>query len=137
VDAGGNITTYVYDGSGNLTTVTEMLPGPDRVTTYQYDAQGRVTEAMDDLGTASIVDDRYTCYQYDTAGRLTTYIQDTQTMCNSASAMTTTFTYDARGQLVRITDPQGAEAQLTYVPAPGTLLLVVLGLGALARRHHT
>jgi len=140
IDAAGNATEYSYDPSGNLIEARETMPpgppDPDRVFQYQYDVQGRVTELRDSyLDVNNPADDRYTCFQYDSSGRLTTYIEDTQTTCNSGRGLTTTFTYDALGQLASITDPQGAQAQATFVPAPGTLLLLGLGLGGLALRR--
>ena len=63
-DRQGNITTYAYDGTGNLTTQrTPQLAAPNHVG-LTYGAKGRVVQVRDMAGTS-------TSYSYDTLGHIT------------------------------------------------------------------
>lgn len=83
-DEKGVITTYEYDGTGNLTRKTE--------------AQGAATE-------------RVTSYTYDTNGNLLTTVTSADA---NTQATTTTMTYDASGNLASTTDPEGNVTSYTY-----------------------
>lgn len=133
-DGNGNQTTYTYDTTGNVATVTPPAPlGP---TTYTYDPAGRVATAKDGKNqTATYTYDnndrvtqiRYaatcvpaTCvaYTYDNAGNLTTrvdaagtttYTWDTQNRPSGKTigGVTTSVTYDGAANIVTYVDPLG------------------------------
>jgi RHS repeat-associated protein len=129
-DPDGNVTTYGYDASGALvsitnalrqeTQITQHLPGglPQKIvdpngllTTLGYDARNRVlskTEAQ-----------WVTTYAYDAAGNLITLTRP------DASALA--FTYDAAHRLVAITDSLTNKIQYTLDAAGDATQWQVLG----------
>ncbi len=111
-DAAGNVTTYGYDATGQLTQVT--LPGGQTIT-YVYNAAGDRTEVINN-GTptsySSNADNEITqvgstTYTYDANGNLHTVTD---------SSGTTTYTYNDLNQLVSITAPDGTVTTFQYSP---------------------
>ena len=111
-DASGNVTTYGYDATGQLTQVT--LPGGGTLT-YVYNAAGDRTEVIDD-GTAktySSNDDNEitqvgsTTYTYDANGNLASVTD---------ASGTTTYTYNNLNQLVSISGSDGTVTDFQYSP---------------------
>ena len=111
-DAGGNVTTYGYDATGQLTQVT--LPGGATIT-YVYNAAGDRTEVINS-GTptsySSNADNEITqvgstTYTYDANGNLHTVTD---------ASGTTTYTYNDLNQLVSITAPDGTVTTFQYSP---------------------
>ena len=104
-------TGYTFDGSGNTLTktVTDTATSTTRVWTYTYDSYGRMLTA--DGPRTDVVDK--TTYAYYTC---TTGIQCGQisTITNAAGQVTTYSTYNAYGQPLTITDPNGVVTTLTY-----------------------
>jgi len=116
-------TTYSYDAAGQLLSVTDPL---NRTTTYTYDDMGRqktVTLAdPDGAAPAGPLDAPVTTYVYNANGQLASVTDaESQTVSytyNTAGLMatmtdprgTTTYTYDALGRQISITepDPDGA-----------------------------
>jgi len=103
-DALGNATSYTYDGAGNKTSVTDANGNR---TVYTYNANNQVTSQQSGL-------------EYDSA----TQAYD----CPSGDTCpTTSYTYDANGNKLTETDPNGdtttyaynALNQLTSVTTPG------------------
>ena len=85
-----DLTTYVWDNSGNLITVTNAL---GQVTTLSnYDANGRPQSIVDPNGLA-------TTLAYDVRGRLTS---------RNVGGELTSYGYDPAGQLVRVTLPDSS-----------------------------
>lgn len=98
-DFGGpleNTTAYIYDSSGNQTSVTNPL---GNTTNYEYDANGNLTRITDPLGNV-------TTYTYDSLGNRLT---ETDALGN-----TTTYTYDLMNRLVSVTDALGNTTTYTY-----------------------
>ena len=94
-----DITTYVWDNSGNLITVTNAL---GQVTTLSsYDAHGRPQQITDPNGLV-------TTLTYDPRGRLTS---------RNVGGELTSYTYDGVGQLTQVTLPDGSFLAYTYDPA--------------------
>ena len=140
-DFGGvleNATTYTYDGSGNMTSVTDPLAN---TTTYEYNANGNPTKTTDPLGnittytydgmgnrlTETDALGNTTTHAYDLMGRListtdalgnvTTYAYDgngNRTSQTNALGNTTTFVYDAYNRLMQVIDPLGNTTSYTY-----------------------
>ena len=111
-DAAGNVTTYGYDATGQLTQVT--LPGGQTIT-YVYNAAGDRTEVINN-GTptsySSNADNEITqvgstTYTYDANGNLHTVTD---------ASGTTTYTYNDLNQLVSITAPDGTVTTFQYSP---------------------
>jgi RHS repeat-associated protein len=104
-------TSFTYDSAGNqLTrTITDPATGTSRTWTYTYDNYGRVLTAdgprtdVSDLTTFGY----YTCTSGYQCGEL-------QTATNAAGQVTTYNTYNAYGQPLTITDPNGIVTTLTY-----------------------
>jgi YD repeat-containing protein len=162
-DFNGNVTTYTYDSSRNLETkrveasgtaqartistqwhATYRLPvkvaEPMKVTTYTYDNHGNLTtkteQATSDVtgvqgvnatAVGAIRTWTYTYNQYgqvltavDPLGNTTTYAYDAQgnlsTITNALNQATTLSNYDANGRVGRIVDPNGLVTDLTYAP---------------------
>ena len=104
-------TSYSYDGFHHLSTVTQ--PSPDGfvaspVTTYQYDSVGNLLRMTD-------ADGNTTSYAYDSLNR---QINEFQKVSTDASYLgqtaTTTFDYNADGDLTQKTDGIGQIVSYTY-----------------------
>ncbi|MEM8696559.1 MAG: LysM peptidoglycan-binding domain-containing protein [Pseudomonadota bacterium] len=96
-------TSYQYDDAGRM---TDMTDGEGVVTHYVRDAVGRVTEETADYGGS---DARVTRRVYDDAGRMIS-----ETVDPSGLSITTGYHYDALGQVIRTTDPNGNTTYFYY-----------------------
>jgi len=106
-------TGYTYDADGNVLTQTvtdtSVTPHVARTWTYTYDSYGRVLTAngprtdVSDITTYTY----YTCTTGYQCGQL-------QTVTNAAGQTTTYNSYNAHGQPLTITDPNGILTTLTY-----------------------
>jgi len=116
--------TYTYTTAGQLKTVDGPLTGAGDTTTYDYDTSGYLTKVTDPLGhitdvvtvngrglPTSIEDPNgiTSDLTYDARGRLLT-----RTVNPGAGEAVTTFTYDAVGQITKITLPDGSELNYAY-----------------------
>ena len=123
----GNVTRYEYAGiSDRVTKVTDDPPAPPVITEYHYNSDNRIVEIERN-------DVLITRFEYDAAGHLTGDIQNPGT----PNETRTRFEYDTSGHLAGITfiDSRGQSTStgpFNFVPVPGSLLLLSLGLGALA-----
>ena len=98
-DPRGNVTNYAYDANGNLTSVTDAL---GHVTSFtSYDGAGRPLTIIDPNGVT-------TSLTYDARGRLTS---------QTIATLKTIYAYDAAGNLIRVTQPDGSFLIYTYDPA--------------------
>ncbi|MBF4511427.1 RHS repeat-associated core domain-containing protein [Plantibacter sp. VKM Ac-2885] len=118
-DANGNVTTYQYNATGDLVTVTP--PAPLGATTYTYDALSRVKTVTN--GNAQT-----TSYTYDARDRiLTTTFQSgssvsvtywpnglkkSETSSKNTEHLTKLFEYDEQGNLTKQTGPENASVIL-------------------------
>jgi RHS repeat-associated protein len=89
-----DVTTYDYDGAGNLAAITDAL---GHVTTFIVDAVGRTQQIVDPNGMSTVL-------TYDARGRL---------VARDAGAQRTLYGYDAAGQLKTVA--QGDGSTLTYM----------------------
>jgi YD repeat-containing protein len=106
-------TAYKYDDLGNILTKTitdtTATPNVTRTWTYTYDSYGRVLTVdgprtdVSDVTTYTY----YTCTTGTQCGQL-------ETIKNAVGQITTFNTYNARGQPLTITDPNGTVTTLTY-----------------------
>ena len=104
-DPKGNYKKFTRDVFGNLVTVAEKNPdgGADLLTTYTYTLRNQLTTATMTRGSTT----QTRTFNYDQAtGRLTS-----RTLPESG---TTTFTYNAAGQLASQTDARGARLEYTW-----------------------
>jgi RHS repeat-associated protein len=95
VDRNLNTTSYGYDGSGRLTTVTDPA---GLVTTLTYSG-ARVQSITDPAG-------RQTSFQHDTAGNLT--------RITNPDASFMSYTYDGQGHFTQATDERGFITTYAY-----------------------
>ncbi|MGD1092892.1 MAG: DUF6531 domain-containing protein [Bryobacteraceae bacterium] len=117
-DAGGNTTRYAYDTSHRLITMTDPNGGTSSNT---YDSSDRVVSQTDPAGrimtfayagaTTTVTDGNgHVDNQTYTGNRLTSITDGVGT----AAAATSTFTYDAAGDRISATDPNGHTWNATY-----------------------
>ena len=96
-------TTYTYDGSGNLSTITNAI---GQVTTLSnYNANGRVGLITDANGASSAL-------TYSPRGWLTG-----KTVTANGTVETTSYSYDGVGQLTLVTLPNASTVSYAYDPA--------------------
>jgi RHS repeat-associated protein len=96
-DGRSNQTTYAYDSSHNLATVTP--PSPLGPTTIVSDSVSRPASTTDGKG-------QKTTYTYDALDRITQILYGGATSCSSGSTCTT-FSYDSNGNLTSRTNATG------------------------------
>lgn len=93
-DIHGNVTSYEYDGKGNVLKVTQTIDGVSHITTNEYDSQGRLVKTIDPNG---IVTESY----YNAMGNaLLIKVSD-----SAGEAQFTRTVYDALGRAIRVIDP--------------------------------
>ncbi|MGH9224983.1 MAG: RHS repeat-associated core domain-containing protein [Acidimicrobiales bacterium] len=141
-DPKGVTTTYTYNAEGHVKTVTTPFsPAPREIIyeydltaerrgdltkvtdpnkedwTFEYDAAGNLVRSSDPLGNA-------TRYGYDTAtGWLTSQVtprgvaQGVAPGCTPPAFGCTTYEYNGRGQVKKVTDANGHTRQSSYNPA--------------------
>ncbi|MFJ9628913.1 LamG-like jellyroll fold domain-containing protein [Streptomyces sp. NPDC101175] len=122
-------TSQQYDGNGNLTAATDAN---QHTTRWTYDAAGTITQQVEPVdATTSIT----TSFGYDQAGNRTrftdgrgnswrygytpwgqqeTVTEPTTSQYTSAADSTTTFAYDADGNVTSATAPGGVTTSMTY-----------------------
>ena len=102
----GNTSSYAYDHSNNMTSVSKPLNSTSTATSsYTYNSFGEVLTSTDPLGNT-------TTNTYDANGNL---LSVTAPAPNSSTAASVTqFSYNTLGELTQITDPNGNVTALTY-----------------------
>lgn len=107
-DANGHTTRWTYDAASTITQQVEPVDASTSITTtFGYDAAGNRTRFTDGRGNSW----RYT---YTPWGRQEKVTEPTTDKYTSAADSTTTFAYDADGQLTTATLPGGATTSMTY-----------------------
>jgi RHS repeat-associated protein len=105
----GHTTSYTYDTSNNLTSITQpSVSGGSPTTSYTYNSFGEVLTATDPLGNV-------TTNTYDSNGNLASVTSPAPG--GGASASVTSFTYNSLGEITQITDPLGHATTMTYTSA--------------------
>jgi RHS repeat-associated protein len=97
------IASYSYDPAGN---VIGAIKGNGTSTTYQYDADNHVTQLTNLAPGGSSANSAFT-YAYNSLGQITS---------QTSGGATTSFGYDADGELISVSGP-GESIQYTYDPA--------------------
>lgn len=105
-DEAGHTTKTSYDPRGNPTSVTDPV---GNVTRYKYDTEGNLAAEIDALGNK-------TTYGYDALGRKTKEIHPDGTTDpdGTSGTVTTTYSYDAAGNMISNTDPLGRVTRMAY-----------------------
>ncbi|MFE1925258.1 polymorphic toxin-type HINT domain-containing protein [Streptomyces asoensis] len=110
-DALGNVNRTAYDRLGRAVTATApsyTAPGSTKTVaptvTSTYDALGNVTESTDPLG-------RVTRFRYDRQNRVT--VKDVPVGTGDERGQWK-YTYTRTGEVLSVTDPNGARAETTY-----------------------
>lgn len=113
IDEPGRRTVFTHDGSGNVLTrtVTDLTvtPNASRTWIYTYDVLGRM---LTENGPRTDINDitTYTYYSCTTGAQC----GQIQTITNALNHVTTFSSYNAQGQPLTITDPNGVVTTFTY-----------------------
>ncbi|MDX1997343.1 MAG: RHS repeat-associated core domain-containing protein [Thermoanaerobaculia bacterium] len=121
----GRVTTYAYDGNGNVTRETLTGPGlqEPHVTVHQYDALDRRHTVTRTAGGSSIVQvtgmdlEDNVVVEIDPLGKTTSHTYDSlnrRLTTVDAAGGTSTFTYDAVGNQLTARDPLGHTRRREY-----------------------
>lgn len=106
-DAKGNVTGYTYTKQNQLKTTS--LPGSDAEVVYEYDANGSNTaKTVRSKENSSTVFGK-TSYVFDDAGQLLN-----QSVETPDKNYTTSFQYNARGEIQKTIYPTGSQVSLLY-----------------------
>ncbi|RQQ00438.1 LysM peptidoglycan-binding domain-containing protein [Burkholderia stagnalis] len=97
-DGRGNTTTHEYDRDGRLVKTSDAA----KTHTWQYDAAGQLNVDFDA--------ERRIGYAYDAAGRVLIRGVNAEAQVN----ILTRYEYDAKGQIIRTTDPSGTVTETRY-----------------------
>ena len=111
-DPNGNVTSYAYDSSRRVTTEIDGYGSSVATTaTMIYDAAGNMlSETTGVSATASYAHAVTTSYAYDALRRMTEQIRGYGT----AQQATSVYIYDAAGDLLSVTDPNGNVTSYGY-----------------------
>lgn len=129
-DADGNTTSYAYTGP-NLTSITPpsggkttlaynqvgeltKTTGPLSSQSFGYDEAGNRTTVVTLDGTGHPVNDKGSIESYDEAGDLVSATDAVGTATGSAADYTTTWSYDADGNMLSTTTPGPRTTSYTY-----------------------
>ncbi|HEX7183230.1 MAG TPA: RHS repeat-associated core domain-containing protein [Thermoanaerobaculia bacterium] len=117
-DPAGNAMTYAYDANGDLRSFTDR---EGNTTTFAYDETHRLLTILDPLGRQAVRN------EYDEHGRLVSHTDASGNTIRYAHDLAarheivtdrlgrqTLYEYDASGNVVRVTAPDGAVTQSTY-----------------------
>jgi len=112
-------TWYVYDEMDRKT--RDILPDPDgagplgeAITRYFYDANSNLRYVVDPRGTGALQPSYTTEYVYDALNRKTQEIQRDPDGDGVLTRPTTTWVYDAAGNVASMTDPRGKTTRYNY-----------------------
>ncbi|MFC3572807.1 LamG-like jellyroll fold domain-containing protein [Streptomyces yaanensis] len=107
-DANGHTSQFTYDAAGTITQETQPVDATTSITTtFGYDQAGNRTRFTDGRGNSW----RYT---YTPWGQQEKVIEPTTSKFTTTADSTTTFAYDADGQLTTATLPGGTTTSMTY-----------------------
>lgn len=107
-DARQHTSRFTYDAAGTITQEVQPVDASTSITTtFGYDAAGNRTRFTDGRGNSW----RYT---YTPWGQQETIVEPTTARYGSAADSTTTFAYDADGQLTSAVLPGGTTTSMTY-----------------------
>lgn len=96
----GTSLTFTYDASFRVASVTDQLGNK---TTFAYDTTNRNTTVTDPNNAATV-------YHYDTLGQLASVTAPT----TGTSTATTSYTYNANGDVTQVTDGAGRTVTMAY-----------------------
>ncbi len=103
-DGRGNVTQHTHDGRGNEVAMEESAIVPAMLYDFEYDSSGRMTaRILPDNGSGFRRRDTFSYYM---TGPQAGYLHQ-QVIDPNGLALTTTYEYDERGNLVRAVDPKG------------------------------
>ncbi|MGW0575453.1 LamG-like jellyroll fold domain-containing protein [Streptomyces sp. NPDC002920] len=107
-DARGHTSHFTYDAAGTITQEIQPVDASSSITTsFGYDAAGNRTRFTDGRGNSWR-------YGYTPWGQQEKITEPTTAQYSSAADSTTTFAYDADGQLTSATLPGGTTTSMTY-----------------------
>ena len=140
-DRRGNVRRVAINPQGMITSTTYPLGKPEQqVSSYVYGPTGLLTQKTDPLG-------RKTAYEHDTRGNTTKVTRLATTAEAYSTTITydplfnqpltvknplghqTTFTYNAKGQLTKVSNPLGHNLQISNYDAQGKPKTVTYPLG--------
>jgi RHS repeat-associated protein len=121
-DPDGNVTSTAYDAAGRATTVVQGYgTAAASTSTLLYDAAGNLqSETTGYSPTASYSHPSTTSYGYDALNRVTTTI----TGYGTSAAATVVTAYDAAGNVLSVTDPNGNVTSYGYDPLNRQVTLI-------------